>query len=70
MRDFSWLARDSNPIHAVDPSGGGRVVVHRMLTANLFLSIFGMLIPRSVYWSQTLAFQSQPLLRMQSSRGF
>ena len=60
---FGQLTGDMNPIHFQGNSGGcegekGKVIVHGMLVSSLFSTIFGTLIPSSVYRSQTLRFRT------------
>jgi len=56
---FGRLVGDLNPVHF--PDGGDekrkRPVVHGMLVASLFSSVFGTLVPGSVYRSQNLRFE-------------
>uniref|UniRef100_A0A7S2UDE0 MaoC-like domain-containing protein n=1 Tax=Attheya septentrionalis TaxID=420275 RepID=A0A7S2UDE0_9STRA len=58
VAEYAALIGDHNPIHIHD--GGlndGTVVVHGMLVASLFSSIFGTLISGSLYRSQSLNFR-------------
>jgi len=60
VRQYGQLIGDNNPIHqqsSSDHSFPG-VIVHGMLTASLFSSIFGTLIPGSIYRSQQLLFDA------------
>lgn len=56
IHQYGILIGDMNPIHL--NRGDGKIVVHGMLTSSLFSSIFGTLIPGSVYRSQSLLFHS------------
>ena len=58
VASFGRLVRDLNPVHfdGGDDGDGGRPVVHGMLVASLFSSVFGTLVPGSVYRSQELRF--------------
>ena len=64
VKRYGQLVGDSNPIHTHsntnDKKSGGSnadvVVVHGMFTSALFSSIFGTLIPGSLYRSQNLSF--------------
>ena len=61
---FSQLISDPNPIHqslneeSDQLSQGKSQIVHGMLTASIFSSIFGTLIPGSIYRSQNILFHS------------
>lgn len=65
---FVRIVGDSNPIHVVTkddaddaasrPSRTKKTIVPGMLTASLFSSIFGTLIPGSIYRSQTISFRA------------
>lgn len=62
VRRFVEITGDVNPLHVDDAFAArtrfGRRVVHGMLTASLFSTMVGMLIPGTgaIYRSQTLAF--------------
>jgi acyl dehydratase len=56
VQRYGMLIGDMNPIHL--NTGNENIMVHGMLTSSLFSSIFGTLIPGSVYRSQTLLFHS------------
>mmetsp|Transcript_27932 Transcript_27932/g.63951 ORF Transcript_27932/g.63951 Transcript_27932/m.63951 type:complete len:206 (-) Transcript_27932:39-656(-) len=62
VRAFGMLVGDLNPIHfelnAGRGSGHKRPIVHGILASSLFSSIFGTLIPGSMYRAQELAFRS------------
>jgi 3-hydroxybutyryl-CoA dehydratase len=57
VSNFGILISDNNPIHQ-PTTGESPQIVHGMLTASIFSSIFGTLIPGSIYRSQTLLFHS------------
>lgn len=71
VEQFGTLIGDLNPIHLVGETvqdgtesdfneeeyHTSKIIVHGMLTASLFSSIFGTLIPGSMYRSQSLQFR-------------
>ncbi|CAM9093051.1 unnamed protein product [Phaeothamnion confervicola] len=62
---FAALAGDNNPIHLDEQFAlaefSGRIV-HGMLVASLFATLFGRTIPKSLYVSQTLRFSEVVLV--------
>ena len=62
VHQFGDLIGDNNPIHrqndVINFSEGSQQIVHGMLSASLFSSIFGTLIPGSLYRSQSILFQT------------
>jgi acyl dehydratase len=56
VKRYGMLIGDMNPIHL--NAENGKIMVHGMMTSSLFSSIFGTLIPGSVYRSQSLLFHS------------
>ena len=62
VHQFGDLIGDNNPIHrqevATHTSERKPHIVHGMLSASLFSSIFGTLIPGSLYRSQSILFQT------------
>jgi 3-hydroxybutyryl-CoA dehydratase len=62
VRRFVAITGDSNPLHVDDAFAGqsqfGRRVLHGMLTASLFSTMVGMLLPGTgaIYRSQTIRF--------------
>lgn len=59
VQEYGNLISDKNPIHSEQDTNGGpsKIIVHGMLSASVFSSIFGSLIPGSIYRSQTLDFK-------------
>lgn len=61
---YATLIGDNNPIHKASSkhetlsSDTSQQIVHGMLVSSLFSSIFGTLIPGSVYRSQSVSFNS------------
>jgi len=61
---YATLIGDDNPIHRSSlknetlHSNASQQIVHGMLVSSLFSSIFGTLIPGSVYRSQSVSFQT------------
>jgi acyl dehydratase len=47
----------AHPLAREDPEGTSRALVHGMLVASLFTSLFGTLIPGAIYCQQTLHFR-------------
>ena len=70
VQEYGQLISDNNPIHQEinmsninkiddhNKTSSSNVIVHGMLSASLFSSIFGTLIPGSYYSSQNLIFQT------------
>lgn len=60
VQNFGKLISDENPLHrSIDNTqSSSRVIVHGMLSASVFSSIFGTLIPGSIYRSQSFSFNS------------
>lgn len=61
VQQYGLLIGDNNPIHSTvdcQNSSSSKVIVHGMLSASIFSSIFGTLIPGSIYRSQTISFHS------------
>ena len=67
VTEYGHLIGDNNPIHQTNdreldstsfPDDKDKVIVHGMLTGSLFSSIFGTLIPGSIYRNQTMIFHS------------
>ena len=70
VQEYGQLISDNNPIHQEinmsninkiddhNKTSSSNVIVHGMLSASLFSSIFGTLIPGSLYRSQNLIFHT------------
>ncbi len=60
VQNYGQLISDMNPIHqqSNDEHSPKKVIVHGMFSASVFSSIFGTLIPGSLYRSQTLTFNA------------
>ncbi len=62
VRQFAELTRDTNPLHLDDEFAAktrfGRRIAHGMLTASLFSTVMGTLLPGTgaIYRSQTIRF--------------
>lgn len=63
VQAFAVLSGDTNPLHtdatvAKDARFHGKQIVHGILTASLFSTIFGTHLPGAIYVSQTLKFKA------------